>query len=109
MIKKMEFYKLLNEGLFKIYHDGINHVIVVEIKADGDDSYENKAKLRWTRQHFSDLNNELKKVGIKQKYIFHFMSPNSYSEFFEYLKDGRLIKGAFRSDLEDKLEANGKD
>jgi len=93
----------------KIYHDGIDHIIVVEIKADGDDSDENKAKLRWTRQHFVDLNNELKKAGIKQKYIFHFMSPNSYSEFFEYLKDGRLIKGAFRSDIEDKLEVNGKD
>src|SRR3990167_9015202 len=88
----------------KIYHDGIDHIIVVEIKADGDDSDENKAKLRWTRQHFVDLNNELRKTGIKQKYLFHFLSPNSYSEFFEYLRDGRLIKGAFRSDLEDKLE-----
>src|SRR3990167_6973434 len=88
----------------KIHHDGIDFIVVVEVKADNDDSVENKAKLRWTRQHFVDLNNELRKTGIKQKYLFHFLSPNSYSEFFEYLRDGRLIKGAFRSDLEDKLE-----
>ncbi|MBI5683213.1 MAG: DEAD/DEAH box helicase family protein [Deltaproteobacteria bacterium] len=93
----------------KIHHDGIDFIVVVEVKADNDDSVENKAKLRWTRQHFIDINKELDKAGIKQKYIFHFLSPNSYSEFFEYLRDGRLINGAFRSDLEDKLEANGKD
>lgn len=62
-----------------------------------------------TRQHLIYLNNELEKTRIKQKYIFHFLSPNSYSEFFKYLRDGRLIKGAFRSDLEDKLELNGTD
>jgi type III restriction enzyme len=93
----------------KIHRDDINYMVVVEIKADNDDSDENKAKLRWTRQHFNDLNKELEKAGIKQKYIFHFLSPNSYSEFFEYLRDGRLISGAFRSDLEDRLEANGKE
>lgn len=93
----------------KIHHIGIDYIVVVEVKSDGDDSDENKAKLRWTRQHFSDLNKELEESGIKQKYIFHFLSPNSYAEFFKYLKDGRLIKEVFRSDLEDRLEQNGKD
>jgi len=93
----------------KIHRDGIDYVVVVEIKADNDDSDENKAKLRWTRQHFNDLNKELEEAEINQRYIFHFLSPNSYSEFFEYLRDGRLIIGAFRSDLEDRLEANGKE
>lgn len=93
----------------KIHHSGIDYIVVVEVKADNDDADENKAKLRWTRQHFSDLNSELVESGIKQKYIFHFLSPNSYAEFFQYLRDGRLIKGVFRSDLEDKLEQNGKD
>lgn len=93
----------------KIHHIGIDYIVVVEVKSDGDDSDENKAKLRWTRQHFSDLNKELEESGIKQKYIFHFLSPNSYTEFFKYLKDGRLIKEVFRSDLEDRLEQNGKD
>jgi len=93
----------------KIHHSGIDYIVVVEVKSDGDDSDENKAKLRWTRQHFTDLNREIEESEIKQEYIFHFLSPNSYAEFFQYLRDGRLIKGVFRSDLEDKLEQNGKD
>ena len=93
----------------KIHHGGIDYIVVVEVKSDGDDSDENKAKLRWTRQHFSDLNKELEESGIKQKYIFHFLSPNSYTGFFQYLRDGRLIKEVFGSDLEDKLEQKGKD
>jgi len=92
----------------KIHQAKTDFIIVVEIKADGDDCVENKAKLRWANQHFEDLNNELKVMGIKQKYIFHFLSPNSYPEFFEYLKDGRLIKGVFRSDLEDRLKSSGE-
>lgn len=93
----------------KIHNDGIDYIVVVEVKSDGDDSDENKAKLRWTKQHFSDLNKELESLVIKQKYILHFLSPDSYAEFFQYLRDGRLIKAVFRSDLEDKLEQNGKD
>ncbi|MBU1131892.1 DEAD/DEAH box helicase family protein [Patescibacteria group bacterium] len=80
------------------------NIIVVEIKSDGDDSEENKAKHRWAKKHFEDLNNELKKEKIDQKYFFHFVSPKSYSEFTEYLTDGRLFKGEFRSALEDLLE-----
>ncbi len=82
-------------------------MIVVEIKADNDDSDENKAKLKWTRQHFNDLNKESEKAGVNQRYIFHFLSPNCYSEFFEYLRNGELIEGRFGSDLEDKLDLNG--
>jgi len=92
----------------KIHQNGIDYIVVVEIKADNDDSDENRSKLRWTRQHFDDLNEELKRGSINQRYIFHFLSPNSYSEFFEYLRDRRLLKGTFRSDIEDKLDLNGK-
>lgn len=91
----------------KLCHNETDFIIVAEIKADNDDSDENKAKLRWARQHFIDLNKELERVGSNQKYIFHFLSPISYSEFFEYLRDGRLIKEMFRSDIEDKLETDG--
>jgi len=80
------------------------NIVVVEIKSDGDDSEENKAKYRWAKKHYKDLNEELKGVKIKQKYFFHFVSPESYSEFTEYLIDGRLFKGEFRSTLEDLLE-----
>lgn len=81
-----------------------DNTVVVEIKADGDDSDENKAKYRWAKQHFETLNEELKKEKIKQRYFFHFLSPASYVEFGEYLLDGRLFKGEFRSALEDQLE-----
>jgi len=54
------------------------------------------------------LNAELEKEKIKQKYISHFLSPNSYTEFFQYLRDERLIKEQFVSELESKLEENGE-
>ncbi|MCK5601769.1 restriction endonuclease subunit R, partial [Candidatus Pacearchaeota archaeon] len=81
-----------------------NNIVVVETKSDGDDSPENKAKFRWAKRHFEDLNNELEKANIDQKYFFHFLSPESYTEFAEYLADGRLLKGEFESTLEELLE-----
>ena len=43
---------------------------------------------------------------INQKYIFHFLSPNGYTEFFEYLKSGVLLESQskFRCELENLLE-----
>ena len=52
------------------------NIVVVEIKSDGDDSEENKAKYRWAKKHFEDLNAELKNAKIKQKYFFHFLRYN---------------------------------
>lgn len=63
-----------------------------------------RAKDRWAKKHFEDLNEELKKAKIKQKYFFHFLSPASYSEFTEYLIEGKLFKDEFRSALEDLIE-----
>lgn len=80
------------------------HFIVVEIKSDGDVSDENKAKLKYARQHFEDLNKELAEQSISQIYHFHFLSPISYDVFFDALSKGSLLKDKFRSDLEDKLE-----
>ncbi len=80
------------------------NIVVVEIKADNDDSEENKAKYNWANKHFSILNEELNKREINQKYYFHFLSPNSYNEFSQYLMDGRLFEGKFRSNIEDLLE-----
>jgi type III restriction enzyme len=93
-----------NPDFFIKYIDnGITYIIVVEIKYDNDDSDENRAKFKYASQHFKDLNSELLKQKIKQKYIFHFLSPNNYTEFFQYLRDGRLVKGQFSSELESKL------
>jgi type III restriction enzyme len=90
----------------KIEESGITYYIVVEVKSDNDDSDENKAKYKYARQHFQDLNKEFAKEKIKQKYIFHYLSPSSFTEFFQYLRDGRLMKGQFGSELESKLEEN---
>lgn len=81
-----------------------SHFVVVEIKSDGDISDENKAKFKYARQHFEDLNKELSEQSISQVYHFHFLSPNSYDVFFDALSNGNLLKDKFRSDLEDKLE-----
>jgi len=80
------------------------NIVVIEIKADDDDSEENKAKYRWAKQHFDTLNEELKKSKIKQRYFFHFLSPNSYAEFVEYFCDNRVFDKKFRSKLEDLLD-----
>lgn len=88
----------------KINDAKIFHYIIVEIKSDNDTSDENKAKHKYAKQHFENLNMELEKRSINQVYHFHFLSPNSYDTFFEYLNNGNLIVGKFRSDLEDKLE-----
>ncbi len=84
----------------------VNYIVVVEIKHDNDDSDENKAKYRWAKKYFSDLNKELQTNDINQQYLLHFLSPVNYSEFFQYLRDGRLLKGEFRSELEDLLDGN---
>ena len=69
-----------------------------------DDSDENKAKFRWAKKHFEDLNEELKKSKINQRYFLHFLSPNSYAEFVEYFCDNRVFDKKFRSKLEDLLD-----
>ncbi|MCK5599825.1 DEAD/DEAH box helicase family protein [bacterium] len=91
----------------KISKNQFEYIVVVEIKSDDDCSPENKAKYKYALQHFIYLNNELVKIGIKQKYLFHFLSPNNFTEFFQYLRDDRLINGQFGSDLEGKLR-NGE-
>jgi len=88
----------------KLVKDGTEYIIVIEIKSDNDDSEENIAKYRYAREHFEKLNEKLKEKRIKQFYIFHFLSPVSYTEFFEYLRDGRLIEGKFRSAIENLLD-----
>ncbi len=90
--------------VIKISQDQTEYIIIVEIKSNGDDSDENKTKYQYSLDHFEELNAKLSEQKINQKYIFHFLSPNSYDEFFTYLKDGRLLKEQFRSELENLLE-----
>ena len=69
-------------------------------------SDENKAKYKCAVEHFEILNYKLEEKNIKEKYIFHFLSPSSYAQFFEYLKNGILLEdqSIFRCELENKLE-----
>lgn len=78
--------------------------LVIEIKDDGDNSDENKAKYKYALQHFEELNKRMKSKN--EKYIFHFLSPNGYDAFFEHLKDGSVLEEQkkFRCQLENLLE-----
>lgn len=88
----------------KIKKKDITHFVIVETKADSDISAENKAKNKYAKQHFENLNAELEARGIKEVYHFHFLSPSSYIVFFDHLRKGQLLKDEFRSELEAKLE-----
>lgn len=73
-------------------------ILVVEIKADTDISNENKAKLRYARQHFDRLNER----QSEHKYYFKLLSPSSYDLFFQNLREGKYK--AFKSNIEAKLD-----
>ena len=88
----------------KLDDDNIDTIVVVEIKDDGDDNDENKAKYKYALEHFENLNYKLEKCGINQKYVFHFLSPISYNVFFEYLENHKIEQ--FKCDLENLLEEN---
>ena len=90
----------------KIVKNNKTYFLVVEIKADGDDCDENKAKYKYGIEHFDNLNEILAEVGKDEEYIFHFLSPNSYPEFFDYIKNGKILEGQskFRCELENLLQ-----
>ena len=50
--------------------------------------------------HFKDLNSRLTEKKIKQKYFFNFLTPQSFNDYFAYLKDGRLMEDKYRSELD---------
>ncbi|AEF81524.1 DEAD/DEAH box helicase [Leadbettera azotonutricia] len=92
-----DFFILLKENKSE-------YISVVEIKSDGDDTEENKQKYKYALDHFKLLNETLKKDGINQKYFFNFLSPENYPDYFSWLRDGKLIKGLFKSALDRELE-----
>ena len=76
--------------------------LFLEIKEDGDNSVENKGKNKSAKEHFKLLNEKLKLKGIKEKYLFHFLSPNDYETFFQYLREDKL--DSFVSGLDNLLD-----
>lgn len=100
-------HNVFNPDFFiKINEKGIDYFVVVEIKADQSVNEENKAKYKYAKKHFEQLNLKLEEDGVMQKYLFHFLSPEGYTTFFEYLKDRRILSGQenFRCELENLLE-----
>lgn len=85
------------------------YIIVAEIKADRDNSDENKAKYRYAVEHFKQLNQSLEVNLIQQEYIFHFLSPVDYQTFFDYIANGKIFERKFKSELELLLEENKLD
>lgn len=83
----------------------VEYIVVVEIKSDGDGSDENKAKYKYAKEHFKELNQILENAKINQEYIFHFLSPRNYTEFFDHLQNGKLIKNEFTSELDNLLDS----
>lgn len=83
--------------------DDFDYISVIEIKADNDNSDENKAKNKYAIEHFNELNKQLEEKNVKQKYFFNFLSPSNYSDYFTYLKDGRLLNGNYTSSLDTEL------
>lgn len=57
-------------------------------------------------EHFDNLNQILEENGVQEEYIFHFLSPNYYPEFFDYIKNQKILEGQhkFRCELENLLE-----
>lgn len=78
-------------------------ILVVEIKADGDDRQQNRAKSRDGRQHFGVLNHYLKQGGMDWQYHFYFLTPEDYSEFFQAVRENRHAN--WKSNLMIDLEA----
>jgi type III restriction enzyme len=48
----------------KISKNKMTYFIVIEIKSDNDDSQENKAKLKWTRQNFNNIKEDGKRYYL---------------------------------------------
>lgn len=79
-----------------------NVYVFIEIKDNNDNSAENKGKNRAAKEHFNLLNKKLEDEGVNEKYLFHFLSPNDYEVFFQYLKEDKIE--TFVSGLDNLLD-----
>lgn len=82
---------------FFIKLSGGHNIVVVEIKAEGDDSNRNRAKCRDGLEHFETLNTRLAKVGEPWRYHFYFLSDGDYASFFEQIRNASY--GGWKSGL----------
>ena len=66
---------------------GAHNILVVQIKAEGDDSNKNRAKCRDGLKHFETLNERLQKLDEPWCYYFYFLSPQDYTRFFDHVRN----------------------
>jgi type III restriction enzyme len=64
-------------------------ILVVEVKAEGDDSNRNRAKCRDGLKPFEMLNQRLEAAGEPWRYHFYFLSPENYTSFFDQIRNKR--------------------
>lgn len=86
--------------LHALQDQGIKEVIrVVEIKSDEDQEDVTRAKERYGKEHFENVNNRLRSINpfdlpekfrsnAYQHYTFDLLRPETYGVWFEKLKDG---------------------
>jgi type III restriction enzyme len=91
-----------NPDYFLLLENG--DVVVVETKADGDESPENVGKFKYASDHFAKVNKMLEAAGESRRYRVHFVSPSDYDRFFEALRSAELDR--FVSSLQAALKAN---
>lgn len=97
--------KIFNPDFFiEKTFNGIVYKIVVEVKEDNDLTVENKRKNESATFYFNTLNNILKEKNEKTNYIFTFLSPSNFDDFFTAINNGDLFKNKFNSELSIKLE-----
>jgi hypothetical protein len=80
---------------------GSHDILVVEVKAEGDDSNRNRAKCRDGIKHFDILNSQLAELGEPWHYHFYFLSPENFPSFFTKVRDKKYA--GWKSELMQQL------
>jgi type III restriction enzyme len=68
-----------------------NDILVVEVKAEGDDSNRNRAKFRDGLEHFKRLNDRLEEAKLPWRYHLYFLSAEDYTSFFQQVRDNTYV------------------
>lgn len=100
------------ERLRYLEDQGIDELIlVVEIKDDGDQSEETRAKDLYGQDHFKALNKRLLEVNpadlqepfraaVNQQYIFYLLRLSDYAQWFGHLHNGAFVFDLIRGSTE---------
>jgi len=77
---------------------------VAEVKDEDeetDPSEQNRKKYATAREHFELINDHLARSGEALRYVFHFLTPEDFPAFFEWLRNGKI--DFYHSALDRKL------